>query len=98
MQFRTSVPALINGYQVLEVIGFRPGGSGVYACAFAITRHERDGEERFATHCVVCTDDNPVGTLNWQLMSGHYDFSSREGAFADLVRRSTGTRLAVGTV
>jgi hypothetical protein len=97
-QFRTSVPALINNFQVLEVISFRPGGSGVYACAFAITQHSADmNTDRFSTHCVICCDDSPIGVLNWDLMSGHYEFSSRESAFADLVERATGTHLPVGT-
>lgn len=95
VQFRASVPALINGYPVLEVIGFRPGGSGVYSCAFAITE-PRPGT--WATHCVICVDDSPIGTLNWSLQTGHYDFISRENAFADLVERATGIRHVVGTV
>jgi hypothetical protein len=94
-QFRTNVPISINGIEVLEVIGYQPGGSGVYASAYALTRLQ---PSQFATHRVVCMDDNPVGTLRWNLMHGHYDFNNREEAFADLVLRATNGRLPVSAV
>jgi hypothetical protein len=94
-QFRTNVPISINGIEVLEVIGYQSGGSGVYASAYALTQPQ-PGE--FATHAVICVDDNPVGTLNWSLSIGHYDFRTREDAFADLVARSFHETLTVQAV
>lgn len=84
-QFRTNVPCLVNGIAVLEVIGYQPGGSGVYASAFALTQPQPG---TWATHHLICVDDNPVGEINWSLSTGHYDFFSRESAFSDLVSRS----------
>jgi hypothetical protein len=94
MQFRTNVPVSVSSFTVLEVVGYRAGGSGMYACAFTLSQ---DGD-KFATHRIVCMDDNPVGTLRWNLMHGHYDFNNREEAFADLVSRATNGRLPVSVV
>jgi hypothetical protein len=83
--FRANVPCLVNSLHVLEVLGYQPGGSGVYASAFALTQLQPG---TWATHHLVCVDDNPIGEINWSLSTGHYDFLSRESAFADLVSRT----------
>lgn len=85
VQFRANVPCLVNDIQVLEVIGYQQGGSGIYASAFALTQPRPD---TWATHQLVCIDDSPVGELRWSLQSGHYDFINRKNAFADLVSRT----------
>lgn len=85
VQFRANVPCLVNDIQVLEVIGYQPGGSGIYASAFALTQ-PRSGT--WATHHLVCVDDNPIGEIKWDLCSGRYDFISRGAAFADLISRT----------
>jgi hypothetical protein len=84
-QFRASVPEVVNGLPVLEVIGWRPGSTpGFYASAFALTKHG----SMFSTHMIYCMDDDSSGVVTWQLALGHYDFAVREAAFQDLLKRA----------
>lgn len=84
--FRTQVPAQISGLTILEVSGFKPGCPGLYATAYALARNTRD---TYSTHRVICADDHGDGQLHWYLEYGHYDYTDRADAEANIVKRRT---------
>jgi hypothetical protein len=84
--FRASVPRTVQGTTILEVLGFRPGGFGVYASAVALGRGGSD--HRHSTHLLVCMDDTGDDYPTWVLYHGHYDHPDRDTAKADLLNRA----------
>lgn len=95
--FRTRVPRAINGCTILEVAGFNSGGNGYYASAFALIELPPDC---YATHRIVCMDDQPDEKLRWVLETGTYFTTpgkateNRERAEANFVKRAYGAVLA----
>jgi len=76
-EFRTKVPQLINGIEILQVTRF-DGGSfthHTYAVAAALTRTNG----AYSTHTLIYQDDRD----RFLLETGHYDFPARAAAESD---------------
>ncbi|AIG74396.1 Hypothetical protein AJAP_07415 [Amycolatopsis japonica] len=77
--FRLAAPATVDGFTVVEVAFFTPGGSGSNASALAVTRRSTN----YSTHVLLYDESRDA----WSLEVGHYDFATLPLAQEDLAAR-----------
>lgn len=83
--FRLNVPRKVAGFDILHVVGYRPGPGGDYASAVVVTRRDAD---HFCTHRLWWRENRE--TDEWTVESGHYDMTW-ERAMENAYERAEGT-------
>lgn len=87
--FRSMVPYRVNGRRILEVVGYQPGGPGLYASAYVLVKSSVAGlPGSYSTHLLTCMDDGDGEIPTWVLFHGRYDIPTRILATADLLGRA----------